>query len=141
MRPGRTAPGLPHTLRQNPNWRHPLFRRPTTATAADPQLPCPTGYPTEVPAPARPGTTARLRRVGPIEDFRRSVAFDGHAAAGGYVRLASHGPSPTSILIVTDAADREVGRDYDDRQTAVEALAQHHGLALPVTLSYDGGLG
>ncbi|MER6126550.1 hypothetical protein ABT173_28825 [Streptomyces sp. NPDC001795] len=90
--------------------------------------------------PARPGTTALLRRVGPIEDFRRSVTFEGHPAAGGYVRLASHGPSPTSDLIVTDAAGREIGRGYEDRQRAVEALAQHHGLQLPVILSYEGGL-
>jgi hypothetical protein len=68
------------------------------------------------------------------------VTFEDHPAAGGYVRLASHGPSPTSDLIVTDAAGREIGRGYEDRQRAVEALAQHHGLQLPVTLSYDGGL-
>ncbi|MFB8401296.1 hypothetical protein [Streptomyces sp. NPDC055912] len=90
--------------------------------------------------PGTPQTTARLRRVGALLEFRRSVVFEGYApqVAGGAVRLASHGASPTSNLIVTDAQGEEVGRSYADHRDAVEGLAHHYGLPMPVTLVDEG---
>jgi hypothetical protein len=90
--------------------------------------------------PDEPQCTARMRRVGPLLAFRREVTFDGYApaAAGGAVVLASHGPSPTSTLIVTDASGAEVGRGYDSHQHAIEALAHHYGLPMPLALIDEG---
>ncbi|MEO3976805.1 hypothetical protein [Streptomyces sp. CAU 1734] len=90
--------------------------------------------------PDEPQCTAWVRRVGPLDAFRRAVTFDGFSpqAVGGEVALASHGPSPTSTLIVTDAAVAEVGRGYASRHDAIEALAHHYGLPMPVAV-VDGG--
>ncbi|MEW1760418.1 hypothetical protein AB0393_28390 [Streptomyces cyaneofuscatus] len=90
--------------------------------------------------PEEPQCTARLRRVGPLDAPRNEVSFDGYgtAAAFGTVVLASHGPSPTSTLIVTDAEGAEVGRGYDSYQIAVESLAHHYGLPMPLALVDEG---
>jgi hypothetical protein len=90
--------------------------------------------------PDEPQCTARMRRVGPLDAFRREVTFDGYApkSAGGAVVLASHGPSPTSTLIVTDAAGAEVGRGYEDHQDAIESLAHHYGLPMPLAVIDEG---
>ncbi|GGU49470.1 hypothetical protein [Streptomyces violascens] len=90
--------------------------------------------------PDEPRCTARLRRVGPLGAFRSEVTFDGYVAqtASGALVLASHGASPTSTLIVTDASGAEVGRGYDSHQHAIESLAHHYGLPMPLALIDEG---
>ncbi|WP_328973521.1 hypothetical protein [Streptomyces sp. NBC_00239] len=90
--------------------------------------------------PEEPQSTARLRRVGPLDAFRSEVAFDGYGArtASGTVVLASHGASPTSTLILTDASGTEVGRGYDSHRHAIESLAHHYGLPMPLTVIDEG---
>ncbi|WP_141658557.1 hypothetical protein [Streptomyces mutabilis] len=60
------------------------------------------------------------------------------AAARSAVVLASHGPSPTSTLIVTDAADAEVGHGYAGHQATVDVPTYRYGLPMPLVLIDEG---
>lgn len=85
-------------------------------------------------------TTARMRRVGTLDEFRRAVRFDGHRtpAVGGMLTFATSGPSPESFWIVTDADGTEAGRTRGGYQSAAELLAHHYGLPMPLALVDEG---
>ncbi|MFJ3182460.1 hypothetical protein ACIPJN_29290 [Streptomyces sp. NPDC086796] len=85
-------------------------------------------------------TTARMRRVGALDTFRRAVRFDGHPPdrVGGMLTLATSGPSPDSFWIVTDAEGTEAGRTSGGYQAAAELLTHHYGLPMPLGLIDEG---
>lgn len=85
-------------------------------------------------------TTARMRRVGALDEFRRAVRFDNHSprTVGGMLTLATSGPSPESFWIVADADGMEAGRTRGGYQDAVELLAHHYGLPMPLALVDEG---
>ncbi|MER5638302.1 ArdC-like ssDNA-binding domain-containing protein [Kitasatospora sp. NPDC002227] len=87
---------------------------------------------TAVPPVLAARTVARLRPVGPVEEFTRAVSFDGHQGIGGTVRF--HSTYASAAYVVTDHTGTPVpvGDVHEDQ--AVELLAQHHGLPLPVVV-------
>ncbi|WP_217223139.1 hypothetical protein [Streptomyces anulatus] len=95
---------------------------------------------TRAVVPRAAQTTARMRRVGALDAFRRAVRFDGHPAGrvGGTLTLATSGPSPDSFWIVTDAEGSEAGRTSGGYQAAAELLAHHYGLPMPLGLIDEG---
>lgn len=92
----------------------------------------------QVVLPQTPQATARMRRVGVLDKFRRAVRFDNYPTAAGMLTLATSGASPESFWIVTDAAGREVGRTNGGYQAAAELLAHHYGLPMPLALVDEG---
>ncbi|MFJ5120840.1 ArdC-like ssDNA-binding domain-containing protein [Kitasatospora sp. NPDC088548] len=59
-----------------------------------------------VPSALAARTVARLRPVGPVEEFTRAVSFDGHQGIGGTVRF--HSTYASAAYIVTDHAGTPV---------------------------------
>ncbi len=90
--------------------------------------------------PCTTQTTARMRRVGVLDAFRRAVRFDGHPAdrVGGRLTLATSGLSPESFWIVTDGEGAEAGRTNSGYQAAAELLAHHYDLPMPLALVDEG---
>ncbi|MFJ2217820.1 hypothetical protein ACIQVO_36620 [Streptomyces sp. NPDC101062] len=85
-------------------------------------------------------STARMRRVGVLDAFRRAVRFDGCPAdrVGGTLTLATSGPSPESFWIVTDADGAKAGHTSGGYQAAAELLAHHYGLPMPLAVVDEG---
>ncbi|MFF8994016.1 hypothetical protein ACF09H_29630 [Streptomyces sp. NPDC014983] len=94
----------------------------------------------EAVLPRTAQTTARMRRVGALDAFRRAVRFDGHPAltVGGMLTLATSGPSPESFWIVADADGTEVARTRGGYRSGTELLAHHYGLPMPLDLIDEG---
>jgi len=88
-----------------------------------------------VPAPAAAQTVARLRRTGPVEEFARSVTFEGYDQVGGTVRLAANFASCRHV--VTDHQGDDVPVGSADEAGAVEWLAHHYGLPTPVRVVHE----
>ncbi|MFB8236115.1 hypothetical protein ACFC58_06145 [Kitasatospora purpeofusca] len=83
-----------------------------------------------MPLPPTPQTVARLRRVGPPEEFRRSVSFDGWPEVGGMLQfLPTHA---SARYEATDHEGREVWVGNSDMVGAAELMAGHYGLPFPV---------
>ncbi|WP_367137089.1 MULTISPECIES: hypothetical protein [Streptomyces] len=84
-----------------------------------------------VPQPAKPQTTARVFHAGELGGFTYAVTFDGFPSIGGTLVFHTAGIGASGYT-VTDHEGTTVNVGRSDRNGAVERLAHHYGLPVPV---------